>query len=246
MRALLYKEWREHRWVLLAMLLLLALGQAVALRAAGIMGSPMVAYQKIVAIMVPLMALVLANRLVVREYMGRTQLFLETLPVSRTQVLAVKWLLGCALLLLAMGACLGATLLLARHKVTLTPHYVAMVAIRSASFALFSYALAFAIGLTGRYRYVIWSMLAVCTMAANAVGQLAIQNWAPFYLAQESMVYERLVLPLSEVLVTCGIAAALVVATFALALSAEGSLVVALSRRMRSRENPPSPSASPQ
>lgn len=236
MRALLYKEWREHRWVLLALLLVLACAQAVALWGAGYMGSPMVAYQKIVAGMMPLMALVLANRLVVREYMGRTQLFLETLPVSRTQVLATKWLLGGVLLLLLTAACLGAALLVARSKVTLTPHYVAMVAIRSASFVLFSYALAFAIGLTGRYRYVVWAMLAIGAAGADVVGQAAIANWPPFYVAQESMVYERLALPLSKVLVTCGIAAALVAATFALALSAEGSLVVALSRPMRSRE----------
>jgi ABC-type transport system involved in multi-copper enzyme maturation permease subunit len=236
MGALLRKELREHRWVLLALLLLLALGQAVILRAAGMMGSPMVAYQKVVVIMAPLMALVLANRLVVREYMGRTQLFLETLPVSRTQVLATKWLLGGALLLLALGACLGAALFFARGKVTLTPHYVALVAIRSASFVLFSYALAFAVGLTGRYRYVIWSVLLVLMLTADALGQVDVADWPPFYLVRESMVYERLALPLSAVLTTCGIAAGLVAATFALALSAEGSLVVALSRRMRSRE----------
>jgi len=236
MRALLYKELREHRWVLLAMLLLLGLAQAVTLWGAGMMGSPMVAYQKIVVTMAPLMALVLANRLVVREYMGRTQLFLETLPVSRTQVLAVKWLLGAALLFLAMAACLGAALLVARGKTLLTPHYVAMVAIRSASFVFFCYALAFAVGLTGRYRYVIWGLLFVCVVAVNAAGQAAVEHWPPFYLVAESMVYERLTLPASAVLVTCAIGAGLVAATFALALSAEGSLVVALSRRMRARE----------
>ena len=236
MRALFYKELREHRWVLLAMLLLLALGQAATLWGAGAMGSPMVAYQKIVSIMAPLMALVLVNRLVVREYMGRTQLFLETLPVSRTQVLAVKWLLGGAVLSLAMLACFGATLFIARDKVMLTSHYVSLVAIRSASFVLFSYALAFAVGLTGRYRYVIWSVLLVCTVAADAVGQLPVANWPPLYMVQESMVYERLALPSSAVLITCALGAALIVASFALALSAEGSLVVALSRRMSSRE----------
>ena len=236
MRALVRKELREHRWVLLAMLLLLALGQTLMLRGAGMMGSPMAAFHKIVVLMGPLMALVLVNRLVVREYMGRTQLFLETLPVSRTQVLAVKWLLGIALLLLALAACLGATLLAARGKVTLTPHYVALVAIRGASFVFFSYALAFAVGLTGRYRFIIWSVLFTCVATAEATGQLAIANWAPFYLIHESMVYERLVLPVQAVLVTCGVAVALVVATCALALAAEGSLVVALSRRMSARE----------
>ncbi|MCD2518918.1 ABC transporter permease [Massilia sp. G4R7] len=236
MRALLYKEWREHRWVLLAILLLLALTQAVALHGAETMGSPMVAYQKVVVLMAPLMSLVLGYRLVVREYMGRTQLFLETLPVSRTQVLTVKWLLGMTVLLLAMAACLGATLLAARGQVSLTPHYVALVAIRSASFVFLCYSLAFMVGLTGRYRFVFWPLLLICLIAADTTGQLPVAKWAPFYLVQESMVFERLVLPLQAVLTTCAIGAALVAATFALALSAEGSLVVALSRRMRPRE----------
>lgn len=236
MRALLYKEWREHRWVLLAILLLLALAQAVALHGARMMGSPVVAYQKVVVLMAPLIALVFAHRLVVREYMGRTQLFLETLPVSRSQVLAVKWVLGMTVLLLAMAACLGTTLYAARGQVLLTPHYIALLAIRSASFAFFSYALAFLVGLTGRYRYVIWPLLLLCTIVADTAGQLPVEQWPPFYLVQESMVYEKLVLPLQEVSITCAIAAGLIAATFALALSAEGSLVVALSRRMRPRE----------
>jgi hypothetical protein len=236
MRALFRKELREHRWVLLAMLVLLALAQGLALLGANNMGSPMVAYQKTVAFILPLMALVLANRLVVREYMGRTQLFLETLPVSRLQVLALKWLAGATLLLLAMAACLGATLLVARGNVMLTPHYVALVAVRSAAFVLFCHALAFLVGLTGRYRYILWGMLFICAVTLDAAGQQPVAQWPPFYLAQESMVYERLVLPLRALLVTCAVAAGLAAATFALALSAEGSLVVALSRRMSSRE----------
>ena len=233
---LLRKEWREHRWVLLAMLALLAFWQMATLTNASTMGSPMVAYQRMVAFVAPLMALLLVNRLVVREYMGRTQLFLETLPVNRAQVIALKWLLGAVLLLLPMAACLTVTLLLARGQVLLTPHYIALVAIRSASFILFVYALAFAIGLTGRYRYVIWSVLIGSVVMANAAGQVAIELWPPFYLVQESMVFERVVLPLPAVLITCAMALALVVATFALALCAEGSLVVALSRRMTARE----------
>lgn len=236
MRALLRKEWREHRWMLLAMLLVLAISQGGALISSAMMGSPMVAYQKVAMLIAPLMALLVTNRLVVREYMGRTQLFLETLPVSRTQVIALKWLLGAALLLLAMSACLGATLLAARAQVLLTPHYVGLVAVRSASFILFFYALAFAVGLTGRYRFAIWAVLIASIVIADASGQAAAKQFPPFYLVQESMVYERLQLPLRAVLITCGLTVALAAATFALALSAQGSLVVALSRRMTSRE----------
>ena len=236
MRALVLKELRELRWLLPAQWLLLALAQFATLTQAALSGSPMVAYQQLVTALFPLIALWLANRLVVREYMGRTQLFLETLPINRSQVIAVKWLLGAALLLVPMAICLAVTVAAARSQVLLTPHYVALVAIRSGSFMLFAYALAFAIGLTGRYRYVIWGVLVVCGIVATAQWQLAPNQWPPFFLVQESMVFERLQLPGRAVLITCGAALALVAATFALALSAQGSLVVALSRRMTPRE----------
>lgn len=236
MLALLKKEWREHRWVLLAMLLVLAIAQLVLLMSDRWMGSPMVAYQKLVATVAPPMALILVSRLVVREYMGRTQLFLETLPVNRAQVIGLKWLFGAAVLLLSMAACLGVTLLAARGHVALTPHFISLVAIRSASFLFFAYALAFAVGLTGRYRYVLWGMLLVGAILADSAGQVAAAQWPPFYLVQQSMVYELLRLPLRPVLITCAIAVMLVAATFVLALSSQGSLVVALSRRMTPRE----------
>lgn len=236
MGALLRKELREHRWILLLLLVLLALAQAVTLISAREQGSPMAAFRAMVVIMTPLLALMLANRLVVREYMGRTQLFLETLPVSRLQVIGVKWLLGATLLLLAMAACLAIALLAARGKVVLTPHFVTLVALRAAGFVLLMYALAFAIGLTGRYRFLIWGVLVVSCIVADARGQFAFSKWAPIFLVQESMIYERLRLPLRELLISGATALALVCATFALALSAQGSLVVALSRRMSARE----------
>ena len=236
MRALVRKELVELRWLLPALWLLLAFAQVATLKRSVLAGSPMVAYQQLVTIMAPLMALLLANRLVVREYMGRTQLFLETLPVGRSQVIAVKWLLGAVLLLLPLAVCFAVTVAAARGQVLITPHYVALVAIRSFSFVLLVYSLAFAIGLTGRYRFLVWGVLFMCVVVAETQWQLAVSKWPPFFLVQESMVYERKLLPLNAVLITCGAALALVAATFALALAAQGSLVVALSRRMTARE----------
>jgi hypothetical protein len=236
MGALLRKELRELRWLLPVLWLLLALAQFALLRNARLEGSPMVAFTQVVEILAPLMALVLVNRLVVREYLGRTQLFLETLPISRAQVIATKWLLGAALLLLPMALCLLWTLLAARAKVDLTPQFVALVVARSSCFVLFFYALAFFIGLCGRYRYLIWIALVAFLMIADTRMQLPPYQWAPLHLVQKSMAFERSHWPLKELLITAGAALALVAATMALALAAQGSLVVALSRRMSPRE----------
>lgn len=236
MGALLRKEWREHRWALLMLWSMMAVTLHFLLRAADQAGSPMVAFQRLISVMTPLVAVVLVSRIVVREYMGRTQLFLETLPVSRLQVIAAKWLAGAVFLFVPLAICLAVTVFASRNQVVLTPQFVAFVALRAASFALLVYALAFALGLTGRYRYLLWAVLVVCVIVASERGQLSFAQWPPSLLVQETMVYERTVLPLRAVLMTCAAALAFVAATAVLALSAQGSLVVALSRRMTPRE----------
>ena len=236
MRALVRKEWREHGGVLVLLCLALALALGIMLNAAKQSGSPLKAFQGIVTSVMPLMAVILVSRLVVREYMGRTQLFLETLPVSRLQVVGVKWLTGAVWLFVPLAICFVVTLFAARHQVVLNAHFIALIAIRAAAFTLMMYALFFALGLTGRYRFLIFIVLLVAAVVADQRGQLEFSQWPPFLLIQQSMVYERIDLPLQAVLTTCAMALALIVFTFALALSAQGSLVVALSRRMSFRE----------
>ena len=236
MRALLRKELREHWLVLTCMWVFAALTLLALQVQSNEKGSPMTAYHGMVFGFAPLLALLLASRLVVREYNGRTQLFLETLPISRSQVLATKWGLGAALLLLTLTLSFGVTLLAARSQVSLNQHYIGLVAIRSMTFLLFIHALAFAIGLTGRYRFLLWALLVGCAMYAMQSGQMPVEQWPPFHLVRESMIYERLQLPLREVLLTALFTAGLLGASFALALGAEGSFVVALSRRMAARE----------
>ena len=93
-RALILKELREHGWILLAVLLLDALGYAVIASSAKDEGSAFVALQRFTLWFGCLTALVVNNRLVVREFTARTQLFLETLPITRSRVITVKLTLG--------------------------------------------------------------------------------------------------------------------------------------------------------
>jgi hypothetical protein len=233
---LVFKELREHRWVLLMLWIAGGVGFAGLLKIARDEGSPLVAYRTLVWIFGVLSILILVNRLVVREFSGRSQLFLETLPVSRVQVLAVKWLTGAVLLAIPMTIAFAVVLHVAAGKSLLTPRFVELIAIRSASFLLFGYALAFFIGLTGRYRYVLWGTLIVAGFAMDSLTQTPVQQLAPFQVASTSMIFERFELPTTDVAITLAAAATFLLATFALSLAAEGSLVVALSQRMSPRE----------
>lgn len=233
---LVRKELREHLWALVALWTLCVLGVMALLAAARDAGSPLVAWQRLVTLFGVLLSLALANRLVVREYGGRTQLFLETLPLGRGQVIAVKWLTGAACLLAPMAFGFALTLLAASGKVELTAPFVLLLALRGITFLLFFYALAFAIGLTGRYRYVLWLAILLLAFAADLVGQVPIGQWPPLQLVSESMPFQREGIPVASLWITWVGTAVLVGAAFVLVLGFQGSWVVALSRRMSLRE----------
>jgi hypothetical protein len=235
-RPLILKELREHRWVLLALWLFGTVSLIGLTKVDRDAGSPLAAFRGLTLIFGSLSILALANRLVVREFSGRTQLFLETLPVSRAGVIAVKWLLGAALVAAPMVVGLAVSLHSAAGQTVLTPRFVALVAARSFTFLLFGYSLAFLIGLTGRYRFLLWGALFIGAFAADSYAQLPVQQWSPLQLVTESMVFERSALPLADLSVTLLMSALLVAMTFALAVASEGSLVVALSQRMSPRE----------
>ena len=97
---LLRKEAREHGPVLAATAVIGLVALFTILGVAEDAGGRFVGLARFLLTLGPLIALVLANRLLVREYTGRTQFFLETLPIGRARVFATKWLLGCGLMLL--------------------------------------------------------------------------------------------------------------------------------------------------
>ena len=91
--ALIRKELREHGWVFGAVVAFEALTLAIQLSTAGDAGGRFAALVRFAAVL-SLSALVASNRLFAREYGGKTQLFLEILPITRARVLITKWLVG--------------------------------------------------------------------------------------------------------------------------------------------------------
>ncbi len=233
---LVRKELREHRGVLVAMWVVCALGLLTLLLASTRQGSPVVAWRGLLTIFGSLLSLALANRFVVREYGGSTQLFLETLPMGRAQVIAVKWLTSAACLLVPMALGFGLILVVAASKVELVPRFVLLLAARGFVFLMFVHALAFFVGLTGRYRYVLWLALVVLGIIANTLWQAPPQQWPPLQLVSAAMPFQREAAPVQALWITGAMTAALVAATFTLALGFQGSWVVALARRMSLRE----------
>jgi hypothetical protein len=235
-RGLVLKELREHGWVVLLLWLGCALAFLVFLKRAERYGSPFVAFGYLAAVFGTLLSLAVTNRLVVREYGGRTQLFLETLPVTRARVMATKWLLGAVVTLFPIAAALVATAALGSGRVLLSARFMALLAVRSLSFVLWFYALSFVVGLLGRFRFVAWGLLFTGLFALESVTQFPMEQLPPLELVSSGIAFERLTLPMVDLLVTWLITALLLIGAFAMALAGEGSLSSLLARRMTRRE----------
>ena len=235
-RGLVMKELREHGWAILLLWLGSALALLVFLRKAEREASPFVSFGYLSAVFGPLLSLAVTNRLVVREYGSRTQLFLETLPVTRARVVAAKWLLGAGASLFPIVAALAATAALASGGVLITARFMTLLAVRSLSFVLWFYALSFVVSLLGRYRFVAWGVLLTGLLALHSFIQLPIVRLPPFNLVSSGLVFERLTLPAADLLVTWSITVLLLMGAFAIALVGEGSLSALLARRMTRRE----------
>jgi hypothetical protein len=159
-RAIIVKELRQHwlrllPWVIGAMLLLAALLATWRIEGGdGFPYGPFVNYTKIVGFV---LAPILCGWLVVTEYRGKTQLFLEVLPVSRALLVAVKYAIGLVAMLLIVGIGFATTVLMSPDALTLR-HYAAL-GIRVLGFIAPWYSLFFAASFLGRYRLALYALL---------------------------------------------------------------------------------------
>ena len=234
--ALLRKELHEHGVVLVAMLILGAIALYGLLLQGDEQGGRFIALTRFTMLFGVLLALVVANRLLVREYAGRTQLFLETLPIARARVFATKWLTGCALLLLiACGAWLASLQWIRRTEVLSWSDATGpLLAVLAFSLAIWSFAAMAA--MLGRYRYVAWIALAVTMLGANVIAGTTLMDFPLLRLLGSHVAMAR---ALPDLLAFVQAGAVVVLCTsgaVALALSGSGAMASALSQRMTARE----------
>lgn len=237
--ALVRKELEQHVAVLLGIALFLPACWALLLL--GVFAAPTtVTYVEVHATMtrffVVLTGLAIANRLVVAEYHGRTQLFLEALPIGRLEVFFVKLGLGLVMLeTVALGS-LGATLLVASLREPIDAPFVAILAARTSAFALFVWCFFFTMGLLGRLRFAIYLALLMLLLFIGTSTELELLRFGPIALVAEDFPLERTRLPTSALLETLTFSAAWIALALVLAVMREGSIAETLAKRMSQRE----------
>jgi ABC-type transport system involved in multi-copper enzyme maturation permease subunit len=233
---LLRKEAHEHGAVLAATFAIALVALYVLLEAAAQTGGRFVGLARFLLTIAPILALVVANRLLVREYTGRTQFFLETLPIGRTRTFVSKWLLGCALLLLTAWLAWAATLAFVRRTEVLDSAAAHGALLCAVTFCFTVWSFAALAGMLGRYRYIVWGAVGLAALIATDVGGIPFFDLPVLKLLGAGMQMAVAMPARSAFVVALAIAAGCAAGAAALALTGSGAMASTLSRRMTARE----------
>jgi uncharacterized integral membrane protein len=238
-RALLLKEWREHRgaWFLLNGFLWLVLFlMLLAQENTAEKGSLFALLQAPAIILASVGALFVGHRLVVREYGQRTQLFLEALPLSRPRILATKLVLGAAVLLLPLAAALLFLWSRARVNEDVTARFLLLLSLRAATPVLLGWSFFVLAGLLGRYRNPLYIFLVIAAFAADHLTEFDLSKEGPFGLLGADFAFERTRIPWDDLVGCWAFTAAAVALSFGLILYRDGTLAELFSQKMSHRE----------
>jgi hypothetical protein len=234
--ALLRKEAREHGLVLAATAAIGALGLVALLEVAEFEGGRFVGLSRFLLTIAPLLALVVANRLLVREYTGRTQLFLETLPLGRGRVFATKWLLGCGFMLLTAWFAWVAALRAARSTEVLASEDAVGTLWCAAVYCLAIWSFAALAGMLGRYRYLAWGAVIAAVVLTLEVTGLPFFDLPVIRLLGEDMQMATALPETAAFVQALVVAAVCAVGAAVLALAGSGAMASTLAQRMTARE----------
>lgn len=236
---LLAKELREHALVLV--LVALGLGAVELLLVLRTLGSPdtVTSYEMhatYVRFFLPAALMALGSRMVVGELYGKTQLFLEALPIRKYEPFVVKWALGAVYTTLVCLGGLALNVLVSLANESLDLRFVAILALRTWVFSIFVQTFFFSIGMTGKLRFVVYVVGTLgLTLYVQGTGR-SIGEILPISLVGPSLTVERVAFPVAELATTLGLALAALATALALASVREGSVAETLAAPLSPRE----------
>ncbi|ATB26947.1 ABC transporter permease [Melittangium boletus] len=237
--ALVRKEWREHRgaWLLFGVLFgpalfLLSWWQSARLS----WGSPFEGLRLPTVALTTVGAFFVAHRLVVGEYGQRTQLFLESLPLSRARILTTKLVFGAVVLLLPLLVHLGVLAYQARNSEDVPLSFLLLLLLRTGTVVMLGWSLLALSGLLGRYRFPLLLLLLVALFLADHLSQFDITRAAPLQLLGRDLAFERHRVPWRALGICWALGSAMTLLGFGLVLFRDGTLTELLSQRMSHRE----------
>ncbi len=240
MGPVLYKEWKEHGLVVL--MLFAATAVVTALYLADNAASPnAISTFEIVRTtmlsLLPLLAIVLGNRFIVREYQSGAWPFIEALPLRRFTQLSLKYLLGLSLLILFATLVLALAAGMASVADDPSPEYLRLLWLKSATIVFLYWSIAFSFSFSGHLRVVLYGIVVLFLLLIVQHPAIDASRFAPVALMDRDLfVFERDTFPLADVCWTLALGAALSLLGFMVARFAEGAVAARLSRPINRRD----------
>jgi len=186
---------------------------------------------------IPLITFIVGNRLIVREYVGGTRRFVESLPINRFTPLFVKYFIGLVFVVSLALLMVWFTASTASAAENITPRYLQLLLLKTGVIALLYWSVVFFVSFTGRIRLVIYVIMGLTLMYFTNMPSFDETRFAPMALMERTLfVFERDILPVQDLIETALLAAAFVIAGFALALFNEGSIAEQLGKPISKRD----------
>jgi ABC-type transport system involved in multi-copper enzyme maturation permease subunit len=238
-RIILAKDAREHGLALcaltLGLLAVFALSLARQSASEFSMSSFQVVYFALLTIM-PLIALILGNRLIVREYTGGTRRFMESLPIAPATPLVVKFVSGWLYLLIAGAMLIALAAWFADPAEYYDKRYLALLLSKTGTVLSLLWSIVFFASLTGKFRLIIYLAIITALVYLFFLPGFNENRLPPVALMDsELFALERDIFPWRHIGQTLLIAAAITLAGFGLALASDGSYADQLGKPLSRR-----------
>ena len=238
--SLLGKEWREH-WVAAVFLGFGSLAVVLLLLARSAAGPYSMSAMEIVRFallsFIPLTALIVGNRLIVREYLSGTRQFVEALPIGSNKPLVLKYLIGFLYLSLLAG---GMVLLAGQQGGVvgdITVGYILLILGKTLVMTSLYWSVVFCFSLCGHLRMSLYLLCAALVALVAFYPGINSDRFAPFALMDDQLfVFEYDIVPWKDIMVTTLMSAVFTVAGFMLVHVGEGSVVERLAKPMTRRD----------
>lgn len=238
--ALLAKDLREH-WVSLLFLCLGCITGFLLLliqnRGAAYSMSSLEIVRYALLYLMPVVSLIVGNRLIVNEYLSGTRLFVEALPLGQNLPLVLKylsglgylWLIAVLLVLLAVNS--------ASLADEITTDYFVLITSKTLVMVWLYWSIVFCFSLCGYLRVILYLLLLGMVAAFVFVPGVDAELIPPIALMdQQLFVFERDVTPWFAILGTALLSIAFTISGFVLVHIGEGSVIERLSKPMTRRD----------
>lgn len=238
--SLLAKDVREHRGTALLLGLACLVVVLLLLAQNSVAEYSMSAFEIVrfsLVTFIPLVALIVGNRLIVHEYLSGTRLFVEALPVGTVVPLLLKYIMGFVYIVVIATAMV---LLAARQSGIaddVTTAYVLLILGKTWVMVSLYWSLVFCFSLCGYLRIALYLITVAIVVVLAYYPGLDASRFAPMALMDGQLfVYERDVIPWLQMAVTLSLSLFFTVAGFVLTRVGEGSVVERLAKPMTRRD----------